>query len=391
MKKAVMFGAGKIGRGFIGQKMHDSGYEVCFLDAVPGLVSALNAAGRYHVFYISNDGESQETIENFKALLADSDEAAGRIAECDLMATAVGVPNLQGAAAVIARGVKQRAAAGGAPLNIIMAENQLGVEEIMRDYLNGHFDEDTRRWADENLGILAASIQRMVPQADQAHLAVDPLGVVCEPFSELPVDKDGIRGELPDLEGMKPSSPFMYEEKRKLFMHNMAHALSAYLAYQRGLTWIWEAMEDDEIRTAARQALSTVAQTLSREYDVAESELEAYADSLLERFANRSLGDTVARVGADPLRKLRRDDRLVGAAEYVLSQGGDPGPIVRGIAAGLAFDPPDDASAVLLQEELASQGMETVLRSRLGLAPDSELAGRIQAAQKEDAGRRHSE
>ena len=115
----------------------------------------------------------------------------------------------------------------------------------MRGYLNACFDEKTRSWADENLGILAASIQRMVPQADKAHMDLDALGVVCEPFSELPVDKDGIRGELPPLDGIRPSAPFMYEERRKLFMHNMAHALSAYLAYQRGLTYIWEAMEVD--------------------------------------------------------------------------------------------------------------------------------------------------
>lgn len=377
MKKAVMFGAGKIGRGFIGQKMHDSGYAVCFLDAVPALVDALNDAGRYHIFYISNDTESSETIENFEALLADSEEASERIAGCDLMATAVGVPNLPGAARVIAEGIRRRAQEGGAPLNIIMAENQLGVEEIMRGYLNDNFDEPTRAWADANLGILAASIQRMVPQADKAHMDLDPLGVVCESFSELPVDKDGIRGDLPPLDGMRPSSPFMYEEKRKLFMHNMAHALSAYLAYERGLTYIWEAMEDPEIRSAAREALHASAAALAKEYGVPREQLEQYADSLLERFANRKLGDTVARVGADPVRKLRPDDRLTGAALYIREQGGDPAPVLRGIAAALAFDPPEDKSAAVLQQELASQGADAVLANRLGLQPDDALTARI--------------
>ena len=384
MKKAVMFGAGKIGRGFIGQKMADSGYGLTFLDAVPALVEALNAAGQYHVFIVSNDGETVQEVRGFDALLGDDPRAAQRIAECDLMCTAVGVPNLEGAARPIARGIELRSASGGGPLNIIMAENQLGVEEIMRRHLNANLSADDREWADANLGIVAASIQRMVPQPDAEHRSRDPLGVVCEDFSELPVDGDAVVGTMPPLNGLILSTPFSYQEKRKLFLHNMAHALTAYLAYRRGHEWIWQAIEDNEIRAIVRSALDAVSDALSAEYGVSREELEAYADSLLMRFSNRRLGDTVGRVGADPCRKLRADDRLVGAALYVLDHGGDPAPIVRGIAAAFSFAPPDDPSASLLQSELKEHGALEVIRSRLGLEPDGPLAQQILAQLQTD-------
>lgn len=374
MKKAVMFGAGKIGRGFIGQKMHDSGYHVTFLDAVPSLVEALNAAGEYHVYIVSNEGETVQRVSGFDAILAQDTSASKRIAECDLMCTAVGVPNLESAAATIARGIEERAAAGGQPLNIIMAENQLDVEEIMRRYLNNSLSEQAQHWADRNVGIVAASIQRMVPQPDAEHRARDPLGVVCESFSALPIDGDAIVGSMPDLIGLVPSIPFSYQEKRKLFVHNMSHALTAYLAYQRGYEWIWEAIADSEIRAAARDAIDAVCSALADEYGVPEEELALYSGELLERFANRSLGDTVARVGADPLRKLRADDRLVGAALYVMERGGNPDPIVRGIMAALSFDAPDDPSAAKLQDKLNTDGAAAVVHDVMGLPADHPLS-----------------
>lgn len=379
MKKAVMFGAGKIGRGFIGQKMHNSGYGVSFLDAVPALVDALNAAGSYHVYVVSNEGESVEQVSGFEALLASSAPAADRIAQCDLLCTAVGVPNLEDAARTLACGLEQRAAASGAPLNIIMAENQLGVEKIMRQLLSQFLSSKARSWADANLGIVAASIERMVPDADEDHRRRDPLGIVCESYSQLPIDADAVVGEMPALEGLAPSSPFSCQEKRKLFMHNMAHALCAYLGYLRGCRWIWQTVEHDDIRAAADRALSAVAAALHDEYGVPAAELDAYSHSLLDRFANRALGDTVARVGADPLRKLRPNDRLVGAALYVRSRGGDTRPFAGAIAAALSFDEPADPAAAALRQQLDELGPVAVMTAKLGLPPGDPLAEQVLA------------
>ncbi len=101
--------------------------------------------------------------------------------------------------------------------------------------------------------------------------------------------------------------------------------------------------------------------------------VERMIPSLLSRFADRTFMDTTARVGADPIRKLRRNDRLTGAALLAVEQGGDPAPIVRGICAALRYDNPNDAAAQELRRALTEDGIDFVLQTVLELAPEEML------------------
>ena len=103
-------------------------------------------------------------------------------------------------------------------------------------------------------------------------------------------------------------------------------------------------------------------------------------NDLLVRFRNRALKDTLVRIGADPARKLRRNDRIVGAALFCLEQGVDPDPIIRGIVAALKFDRADDPTASQVQEALKTKGIEGVLAEYMGLRPEEPLYAMIQNA-----------
>jgi hypothetical protein len=122
----------------------------------------------------------------------------------------------------------------------------------MRGWINEHLGGEQRAWADRNLGLVEASISRMVPPLTPEQLAEDPLLVRVDPSSELPVDSAAFRGEIPALNGIIPYTPFEFYMMRKLFLNNGSHALCAYLGYERGMEYIWQAIEDPEIRAAAR-------------------------------------------------------------------------------------------------------------------------------------------
>ena len=201
----------------------------------------------------------------------------------------------------------------------------------------------------------------------------NPLRVWVEPFCELPVDKDALKGETPPLQGLLPFSPFSYYIKRKLFIHNMGHAICAYLGWRKGYTYIWECAQDDDIRGTARAAMAESAAALRAEYKTPAAELEAHIDDLLSRFENKALGDTVARVGNDPVRKLSRNDRLIGAALYCGARGMECTHILEGILAALRYDNPADKAAVRIQETIAKEGAEAVLRGVSGLSEDEPL------------------
>ena len=123
--KAVMYGAGNIGRGFIGQLLSQSGYSVSFIDVNKDIINAMNERGEYTVCVLSNDADEEITVKNVSAVDGlDADAVAKAIAEADLMATAVGVNVLPFITEPVAAGIKARFEAGARPLNIIICENK---------------------------------------------------------------------------------------------------------------------------------------------------------------------------------------------------------------------------------------------------------------------------
>ena len=378
MKKAIMYGAGNIGRGFIGKVFSDSGYEVCFLDIMQDVIDEMNRRGEYTVRIVSNEGETDTTVRPVRAVNSTTEQAVQEIADCDIMATAVGVNILPRVAPAIARGVIARMEQSGRPLNIILCENQLEVDVLMRGWLYACFNDEQKKWADENLGLVEPSIGRMVPPLTPEMRAKDKLLICVEPYCELPVDRDAFKGEIPDLVGLVPYSPFEFYIKRKLFLHNGGHALCAYLGNLKGYEYIWQAIADPAIREAARASkLASAPALIARFGEGVRENVASNVDDLLRRFQNRALKDTVARVGADPVRKLRRNDRVVGAALFCLEQGVDPSPIITGIVAALKFDRADDPTAPEIQKALREQGVEYVMQRYMSLQPDEPLYGMI--------------
>ncbi|HHT66267.1 MAG TPA: mannitol dehydrogenase [Clostridiales bacterium] len=383
MKKAVMYGAGNIGRGFIGKVFSESGYEVCFLDIDKRIINAFNKDREYDVKIVADGFERLDKVKNVYAVDANTEDAVTEIAECDMMATAVGVNVLPYIVDNIAKGIKRRMACGKGPLDIILAENQLDVDIMMRQMIYEKLNQAEQEWADQNLGLVEASIGRMVPPLTEQEREKSPLLIAVEPYSELPVDSLGFKGPIPELVGLKPFTPFSFYIKRKLFLHNMGHAICAYLGWQKQVEYISEAIRDQAILNKVKAAMTLTVQALSREYpQIPVDEIEANKDDLLQRFRNRALKDTISRVGNDPLRKLRKDDRLIGAALYCLESGIQPDEIVEGIAAALKYDNPNDSAAMKLQADLSEFGLDYVMENIMGLDKNSELAGLIRSKMK---------
>ena len=383
MKKAIMYGGGNIGRGFIGKVFADSGYEVCFLDIMQDMIDEMNARGQYTVRIVSNEGEVDTTVKPVRAVNSLSEQAIDEIVTCDIMATAVGVNILPRIVPTIAKAIVARMEKTGKPLNIILCENQLEVDIMMRGWLYEHMTEEQKAWCDENLGLVEPSIGRMVPPLTPEMRAQDKLLICVEPYCELPVDKDAFKGEIPDLVGLVPYSPFEFYIKRKLFLHNGGHALCAYLGNLKGYEYIWQAIQDPEIYEAAKASMLASAHALIAKFgEGVRANVEENVVDLLERFQNKALKDTIARVGADPVRKLRRNDRVVGAALFCMEQGVDPSPIITGIMAALKFDRAEDATAPEVQKALKEQGIEYVIEHYMGLTQDEALYGMIRDAYK---------
>lgn len=335
--RAVMYGAGNIGRGFIGPVLSRGGYFVQFVDVNKELVDRLNERGSYPLRIIRDQAHEDQPISHFEAIDGrDTDKAAEAIAQSDLMATAVGANILPLIAPVLAEGLRRRFARTDKTLDIIVCENLMDANLVLAGLIKGHMTPEEQAMFDRRVGLVEASIGRMVPVQTEAMRDGDALRVCVEEYAFLPVDKEGFKGEIPGLPGLAPFAPFDYYIRRKLFVHNMGHATCAYLGHYAGKTYIAEAIRDADTALIVQNAMLESMTALYRRYQVPSDALMNHILDLLGRFANTGLGDTCQRVGADIPRKMAPADRLIGSALLCLKMGVRPDYIALGAALALS-------------------------------------------------------
>ena len=333
--KAVMYGGGNIGRGFIGALLSQSGYEVTFIDVAEPVIKALQENHRYPVRILSTAGHEDVWVENVTAVNGNLPEAAKAIANCDIMATAVGARILKFIVPNIVAGLRQRWAMGKGPLNIIICENLNDANKVLEGMLKAELTEEECVKFDQTVGLVEASIGRMVPVQTDDMKDGEPMRVCVESYGFLPVDKSAFKGEIPEIKNMVPVEPFDFYIKRKLYVHNMGHATCAYLGNLMGLDYIYEAIAVPEVRILVQNAMQESELALTKRYGASMMNLQEHITDLLYRFTNAALKDTCQRVGGDPGRKLSPEDRLIGSSLLVMEEGFTPAYIAVGAAAGI--------------------------------------------------------
>ena len=330
--KAVIFGAGNIGRGFIGALFSEAGYEVTFIDVAAPVVAKLNEDRRYPLVIVSSEGRVERTVTNVCAVDGnDADAAARAIADCDIAATCVGAKAIKYILPNFVRGAKLRFAESGRPLNLLICENLMDADKYIRDMLADMMEPDEL----SKVGLVETSVGRMVPVPKPEANADNILRIAVEEYGVLPVDRDAFVGGVPEIKNVVPFSPFHFYIERKLYIHNMGHAITAYLGDYLGHEYICTAIADPAIRLCAQSAMNDSAAALSKKYGVDVAPIVDHVGDLVRRFGNTALGDTCARVGGDIPRKLAKSDRLTGAFLDAAEQGLFPVFICVGAAAAL--------------------------------------------------------
>ncbi len=369
MKKIVIFGAGNIGRSFIAQLFSRAGYEIVFIEIDSAIVDALN---KYHRYRIEIKDIQSETIwvENVSGINSkDSDRVKLEVSNSDIISTSVGSKTLLYLYKDIADGILLRKKSGlKKPLNIIICENLRNAKNEfyngLRKYLPSDFTED------EMPGLIETSIGKMVPIMKEEDKKNDILLVYAESFNTLILDKNGFKGELPDIYGLDMKNNMKAYVDRKLFIHNLGHAVTSYLGYlfNPKLKYIWEAVDIPEIERTARAAMWESGLSLIKEYpqEFNKASQEEHIEDLLNRFKNKFLNDTIYRVGRDIQRKLDPDDRLAGALRLDVKHGVDYNNTAKAIAAAMLFRAEDEKGKLFYRDkifinDIYSKGMEKVL------------------------------
>ncbi|RAQ40680.1 mannitol-1-phosphate 5-dehydrogenase [Aspergillus flavus] len=374
-KKAIQFGGGNIGRGFVAEFLHAAGYEVVFIDVMDSVINSLQQTPSYDVTEVSEEGESTKTITNYRAINSKTHEAdvVQEIASADVVTCAVGPNILKFIAPVIAKGIDARTEER--PVAVIACENAIGATDTLHGYIKQHTNPDRLETLSERARFANSAIDRIVPNQPPN----SGLNVRIEKFYEWAVEKTPFgewgHPDIPAIHWVDHLEPYI---ERKLFTVNTGHATTAYYAHKRGKKMIAEALEDPEIRETVHKVLEETASLIVSKHEISEQEQKEYVDKIVSRISNPYLEDNVERVGRAPLRKLSRKERFIGPASQLAERGQKFDALLGAIEMALRFQSvPGDEESSELARILKENSAEDATSQLTGLEKDHPLYSHV--------------
>lgn len=374
MKRAVMIGAGQIGRGFIGMLLEQAGYHVVFADLNMEVIDDINTRHEYTVHLVDTQCVNTR-VSNISAMSSLDPRLIGEYEQCQLVCTAVGLTSLPKIAGPIARGIAARRAAGSTEyMNVIACENAVRGSSQLKALVEQQLSPEDLAYARQYVGFPDCAVDRIIPPAH----GIEAAEVVVEKYHEWDVEKKDFRGPLPEIAGMELVDDLTAYLERKLFTLNGANVVTGAIAYLKGYRTVNEALKDEEIYSLVLGLMEECSAMLEKRHGFSPKSMADYRTSLMQRFMNPYIIDEAVRVVREPIRKLSATDRLVAPMNYAHSYGIATPHYYRGIASVLLYDNPEDEQSIQMQALIRSLGLRPALEQISGVPAESAVAVSIE-------------
>lgn len=372
MKQAVHFGAGNIGRGFIGEILFENGFEIAFVDVNETIIDALNQRHSYEI-EIAEEGQRHIAVSGVRGInnRLNPEEVVTAISTADLVTTAIGPNILPFIAGLVAQGIEARRQAGNTqPLDVLACENMIGGSAFLYEEVKKHLSEEGLAYAAEFVGFPNAAVDRIVPA--QSH--EDPLFVVVEPFNEWVVETQGMKNPNLKLEGVHYEADLEPFIERKLFSVNSGHATSAYTGAHFGATTILEALQNPEVKSKVEAVLAEIRSLLIAKWNFDEQALVDYHKVIISRFENPYIVDDIARVARTPIRKLGYDERFIRPIRELRERGLSYDNLLATVSYIFGYKDETDEQSVQLQNLLQEKALPEVVEEVTDLTDPALIA-----------------
>lgn len=359
---ALVIGAGRSGRGMLGELYHSCGYHVIFADVKTDLVDGLNRVGRYGVRKTSlATGASEEVVvDDFEALdvARDRERYIQALATTTWISTALMPEDFEQVATDVVEAARVRSRMVDPPEQFItLGANCVGLEGIFASQLKRLLEGRPLEQSLTGTHLVMSVVNRknLLPKTPDAS---DPYLVVGD-------DKPVLRVEdLPSLRARADRPAFFALEHGldaamaiKIWSGNLVQCTMAFAALSRGRTGTREASWDPLASRLAYYAGDEGYRAVAAEYGLA-PRTAGERRRPVEVFRTPSFDDSLLRIVRDPIRKLARNDRLIGPALCCMRHGILPYFITRGCAYAFLYSNESDRQAVELQRTLSKRGIE---------------------------------
>lgn len=378
--KATHFGAGNIGRGFIGEILAKNGFSIEFVDINETIIDALMSRKGYTI-ELAEESKQQIQVANVTGINNQKNPEAvvESVATSQIVTTAIGPNILPFIAELIAKGIQKRKANQVTEkLDVIACENMIGGSQFLFEKVKAYLTQEDLDYVNQYVGFPNAAVDRIVPI--QHH--EDPLFVSVEPFSEWVVDKTQMKNPalvLSDVEYVDDLEPYI---ERKLFSVNTGHASVAYTGASLGYQTIDEAIADEKVLTTLENVLKETGSLLIAKWQFDPQVHQAYAQKIVARFKNPYISDAITRVARTPIRKLGYDERFIRPIRELHDRNLSYQQLLTVV--GLIFNYRDekDEQSVELQKMLQNESLEAVVRKVTQLTDETLIAEIVAAASK---------
>lgn len=379
MKTAIHFGAGNIGRGFIGLLLEQSGYHVVFADVNESLIGAIRKDKAYTVFIKDSVCESVH-VSNIDAFHSNSDELATQFIDAEVVTTSVGFTVLPYLAPAIVKGIRLRMASKiSKPLNFFACENGIKGTEFLKEAVEKLLQPSEIEYINQYCGFANCTVDRIVPPVKSEN----PLDVVVERFCEWKADSTAVKGELPAIQGLIFTDKLQAYVERKLLTLNSGHAIIAYLGAIKGHKTILESIGDEKIMPIVRGAMLENGAALVRKHQFNPEDHAAYIEQILKRFQNPYLEDECLRVGREPFRKLSYGDRLILPLRMTEEYGLPNDNLLIGVGAAFHYNDAQEKQSLEMQARIQTEGLQVTISKITGLEASDPLVEKIFVAYNE--------
>lgn len=373
----VHFGAGNIGRGFIGETLANNGFFITFVDVNKAVIGELNQRGSYEV-ELAAEGHQKIKVDGVNGInnASDPGRVVSFIAKADMVTTAIGPKILPIIAPLIADGIKARRLANNKRfMDVVACENMIGGSQFLKEKVYDALSNEDKVFADEYIGFPNAAVDRIVPV--QHH--EDPLFVSVEPFKEWVIDESQMKNQNIRLEGVEYAQSLDPYIERKLFSVNTGHATVAYTGKYFGYETIGDAIKDEKVLNQLKGALEETGDLLINKWDFDADKHKAYQAKIISRFQNPYISDDIARVGRTPIRKLGYDERFIRPIRELKDRNLDYSVLADTVGMILKFNEPEDQESQKLQEMIQNQDIKDVIENITDLK-DTDLVNELVAS-----------
>lgn len=368
----VIIGAGRSGRGMLGELYDSAGYKIVFADCDADIVYGLRRQGFYTVQMMDlHTGECTERrVENFQTVhvIEELDEYMDALLKADWISTALLPKDFDSVILDLAKAISLRHERKiDTPMYITLGANYVGLQEYFDTRLRKQLAQKDLSYYEDKVNLIMSIVNRKNLLPEQK--TEDKFRVIGDNKSVLRVEsisaisKGGI--DLPSF--FRLEANLNAAMAIKIWSGNLVQCSMAFVALSEGCSGTWEASMNAKASEYAYYASCEGYRGVALEYGLPDRTQEEMR-APVSIFRTHEFSDSLLRIVREPIRKLARNDRFIGPALCCIKHGILPYYIAKCMAYVFLYNNEKDPQSLELQQMLKEKGVEDTVITCCGLS-----------------------